>query len=332
MKTANFAGRRDFVRMTALSTLGVLGHSIAGAEDVYPNKPIKLLNPSPPGSSFDTIFRSANIEAEKKLGQPVVMDFRSGAGGTPAFLATKNASPDGYNLVVLGLSTIRQPIQQDVGYDAVKDFTWIISMSEINFGIVVPASSPFKTWKDFLGWAKTHSDRVSFGCPSGLGNSAHLFGSEISARENAKWVPVPYRGSNDTMVALLSGQITFSIDTLISAAPQVRDGKARILAIASSQRSPLWLDIPTTRELGYDLVIESLVGIGGPAGMSARVVQTLHDAYKFALDQPSFLRVLEQGSLRPRYMGPKEFQQYAERAAVEQKQLMTKYGFAKKES
>ncbi|WP_077002809.1 tripartite tricarboxylate transporter substrate binding protein [Variovorax sp. KK3] len=320
-------------RRTLLASAAGSALALAGLEShaqAYPTKPIKLLNSSPPGSSFDTIARAACIEAEKKLGQAIVTDYRSGAGGTPAFVAAKNAPPDGYTLVVLSLSTIRQPIQQDVGYDGVKDFSWIASLAEINFGIVVPADSPFKTWKDLLAWSKANPDKVSYGCPSGLGNSAHLFGAEIAARENLNWLPVPYRASNDCMVALLGGQLTFAIDTLISIAPQERNGKVRLLALATSQRSKNWPDVPTTKELGYDVTIESPVGIGGPAGMPAPMVAQLQDAFKFASEQPSFLNVLEQGALRPWYMPAARFRDFAERAEREQKALMSKYGFAKK--
>jgi tripartite-type tricarboxylate transporter receptor subunit TctC len=323
-------------RRTILATAAAGGLALTGlgarAQAAYPSKPVKLLNSSPPGSAFDTIGRAACIEAEKKLGQPIVTEYRSGAGGTPAFVAAKNAVPDGYTLVVLSLSTIRQPIQQDVGYEGVKDFTWIASLAEINFGVVVPAESPFRTWKDVVAFGKANPQKVTYGCPSGLGNSAHLFGSEMAAREKADWLPVPFRASNDCMTALLSGQLTFSIDTLISAAPQQKAGKVRILALATTQRSQLWPDVPTTKELGYDLVIESPVGVGGPAGMNPQVVQTLQEAFRFASEQPAFTQMLERGALRPWYMSAPDFTRFAERAEREQRVLLAKYGFAKKAS
>lgn len=320
-------------RRTLLASAAAGGFSLPGfalAQAGYPTKPIKLFNSSPPGSTFDTIGRAACIEAEKRLGQPIVTEYRSGAGGTPAFVAAKNAAPDGYTLVVLSLSTIRQPIQQDVGYEGVKDFTWIASLAEINFGVIVPADSPFKTWKDLLAFAKAEPKKVSFGCPSGLGNSAHICGAEISAREGVEWLPVPFRASNDCMSALLGGQLTFAIDTLISAAPQVKAGKVRSLALATTQRSKLWPDVPTLKELGYDVLIESPVGIGGPARMNPQVVQRLQDAFRFASEQASFTHLLEQGALRSWYMPSAEFTRFAERAEREQRSLMTKYGFAKK--
>jgi tripartite-type tricarboxylate transporter receptor subunit TctC len=320
--------RRTLIASAALGGLSLA--ALSARAQSYPTKPVKLLNSSPPGSTFDTIGRAACVEAEKRLGQTVITDYRSGAGGTPAFVAAKNAPPDGYTLVVLSLSTIRQPIQQDVGYEGVKDFTWIASLAEINFGIVVPADSPFKTWKDLLAFAKADPKKVAYGCPSGLGNTAHLVGSEIAAREGVEWLPVPFRASNDCMTALLGGQLTFAIDTLISAAPQVKAGKVRALAVATAQRAKLWPDVPTTKELGYDLVVESPVGIGGPARMPAQIVQTLQDAFRFATEQASFVQLLENGALRPWYMPADEFQKFAERAEREQRVLLSKYGFAKK--
>jgi len=322
--------RRTILASAAASGLSFIAFS-ANAQSAYPSKPVKLLNSSPPGSAFDTIGRAACIEAEKKLGQPIVTDYRSGAGGTPAFVAAKNAAPDGYTLVVLSLSTIRQPIQQDVGYEGVKDFTWIASLAEINFGVVVPAESPFQTWKDLLSFAKANPQKVSYGCPSGLGNSAHLFGSEIAAREKSEWLPVPFRASNDCMTSLLAGQLTFAIDTLISAAPQEKAGKVRILALATAQRSVLWPEVPTTKELGYDLVIESPVGIGGPANMGPQIVQKLQEAFRFASEQPSFIQTLERGALRPWYMSTPDFTRFAERAEREQRALLGRYGYAKKQ-
>ena len=325
MKVHDIRRRRLLVATGASALMGAAPS--AWPQGRYPTRPIKILNSSPAGSTFDAIIRGASIEAEKKLGQPLIMDYRP---GVPAFIGAKNAQPDGYTLVVLSLSTIRQPIQQDVGYDAIKDFTWITSLAEINFCVLVSADSPIKSWNDLLAWSKANPTKVSFGCPSGLGNSAHIFGAEIAAREKADWIAVPYKASNDCMTALLGNQITFSIDTTLSAAPQVKAGKARVLALATSERSKLYPGVPTTRELGYDVLIESPIGIGAPAGTPPEIVATLNEAFKFAGEQPSFTGMLDQGSLRAWYMSPVDFTRFAQRADAEQRKLMGKYGFAKK--
>lgn len=320
--------RRNFLATGgAAAVLAAAPHTVALSREAYPSRPVRMLNSSPAGSTFDAIIRGACTEVEKQFEQPFVMDYRP---GVPAFIGAKHAAPDGYTLAVLSLNTIRQPIQQDVGYDAIKDFTWIASLAEINFGVLVPADSSIRSWTDLLAWAKANPRTVSYGCPAGLGNSAHIFGSEIAAREKADWIAVPYKASNDCMIALLSGQITFSIDTTLSAAPQVRAGKVRMLAVATAERLKSFPNVATMRELGYDALIESPLGIGGPAGMSSALVKTLQDAFRSSLEQPALKAILEQGALRPWYMGAADFTKFAQRADAEQRALMGKYGFARK--
>jgi tripartite-type tricarboxylate transporter receptor subunit TctC len=327
--------RRPPNRRTALQAIVAAGASALGAaawsgtDDKFPSRPIRLLVGSPAGATFDLLARAASAEAARQLGQPIIIENKSGAGGTPSFLAAKAAAPDGYTLVVVSLSTLRQPLLEDVGYDPIKDFTWIASLAEIGFALLVPADSPFKTWADLLAFGRAHPEKVSYGAPSGLGNSAHVFTEEVAARDHLKWTPVPFRGSSDCMQALLGGQLTFSVDTLISAAPLEQGGKIRILAMATDKRQAKWPSIPTMRELGYTVSIDSPMGIGGPARMEPAVVKTLQDAYKFAVGQPSYIELLDRSSQRPRYMGSDEFTRFAVNAEQEQRALLTKYGLIK---
>jgi tripartite-type tricarboxylate transporter receptor subunit TctC len=321
--------RRGFGQLTAALLAASSTGSIA-QESAYPTKPIKLLIPSPAGSMYDSVGRVCAVEVEKKLGQPVILDFKSGAGGTPAFVQTKNSAPDGYTLVISGLSTIRQPILDNVGYEGVKDFTWIAGLAGINFAVMVPTDSPFKTWADLLAFGKAHPDKISYGAPSGLGNSAHMFTAEIASREKVDWTPVPYRASNDCIVALLSNQITFSTDTIIGALGYIQAGKVRLLAMATDARVSNWPNIPTMRDLGYPISINSQFGISGPAKMQPGVVRKIQDAFLFATEQPSFISLMERAGQKPQYLNTADFTQFAIKAQVEQRALLTKYGFAKK--
>ncbi len=329
MPTPDSSRRRLLQGLAAACVLPAWSARAAGDAASFPTRPIRLLVGSPAGATFDLLARAASNEAAKQLGQPIVIENKSGAGGTPSFLAAKAAAPDGYTLVVLSLSTLRQPLLEDVGYDPIKDFTWIASLAEIGFAVLVPADSPFKTWADLLAFGRAHPEQVSYGAPSGLGNSAHVFTEEVAARDKLKWTPVPFRGSSDTMSALLGGQLTFSVDTLISAAPMEQGGKIRILAMATDQRQAKWPAVPTMRELGYTVSIDSPMGIGGPARMDAAVVQKLQDAFKFAVGQPSYIALLDRSAQRPRYMDHAEFTRFAVQAEAEQRTLLAKYGMLK---
>jgi tripartite-type tricarboxylate transporter receptor subunit TctC len=132
------------------------------------------------------------------------------------------------------------------------------------------------------------------------------------------------------MAALLGGQLTFSVDTLFTASPFAHGGKVRILAMATEERQKSWPDIPTMRELGYGVSIDSSIGLGGPQGMKPEVVRQLQDAFKFAMQQPSVVTMLDQADQQPRYAGSAEFTKFAEHAVVYQRQLLGKYGFAAK--
>lgn len=325
--------------LTAVSRRGALRLSLASAAMLalpvrarlaaYPERPIRLLVGGPAGGSEDAVARAIGSNCEPILGQPFIIESRSGAGGTPAYLALKRARPDGYTLGLLSLSTVRQPIMQDVGFDAVKDFTYVSCMTDVIFCVVVAASSPFKSFNDLIDFAKHKPKEVSFGAPAGTGNSAHLFGAEMAAREGVTWTVVPYRGSSDTMVALLGGQLTFSIDTLLSAAPMHNTRKARILAFATDVAPAGWDGVPTMKDLGYNLSIDTFYGIGAPADLDSRVLSRLDGALKATCASPGFNELLARNSQRPRYMNHSSFTAFVTNAEARQRDMLTRYGLAR---
>lgn len=320
--------RRRLMQISAGAASLLAAPAFAQAGD-FPNRPIRLLVGGPPGGTEDAIARAVGTHCERIVGQPFVIESRSGAGGTPAYLALKRSAPDGYTLALLSLSTLRQPIMQDVGYDGVKDFTYISCMTDVIFCVVVPASSPFKTFKDLIAHAKQKPQEVSFGAPAGTGNSAHLFGEEMAAREGVKWTVVPYRGSSDTMTALLGGQLTFSVDTLVSAAPMHSAGKVRVLAFATDVAPAGWSDVPTMKDLGYNLTIDTFYGIGGPANLEPRALARLDQALVATADSASFKELLARTSQRPRYMDHKAFTTFVVAAEARQRGVLTRYGLAR---
>jgi len=311
------------------ATLGGASLPSHAASTGFPQRPIRLYVGGPAGGTEDTIARAASQYAQQVLGQPIIVESKSGAGGVPAYMQVKNAAPDGYTLGLVSLSTLRQPLMQAIDYDGIKDFTYISSLAEVSFGVIVPADSPFRTWADLLAFCKANPGRVFYGAPAGVGNSAHIFVEEVAAREGARWTVVPYRGSSDTMTALLGGQLTFSVDTLIAAVPMEQGGKVRILALATDKPYANWPAIPTMRQLGYDVSIAAPLGIGAPAGLPPDIVAKIDAAYKAAARQEGFAALLARSSQRPWYMDHQEFGAFMVRAQQEQRALLGKYGLLK---
>lgn len=322
--------RRAALQAAAAGAAGVFAPRMFAQQPRFPQRPIRLIIGFPPGGITDIVMRSAAVEAEKKLGQPVVVENRPGAAGVPAYLAMKSAAPDGYTIGGVNAALWRQPIFEDVAYDPLKDFTYIMNMVDNIFAVVVSADSPFKTWADLLAWGRANPQKVSYGAPPGLGQSAHLFMEEVTAREKLAWQAIGFKGSSESVTSLLGGHISFAVDTVISTSAFVRSGKARYLAVASSHRMKSWPEVPTMKDLGYELVIDSPIGLGGPAGMPAEIVRVLHDGFKFALEQPNFVALLDKSDQAPRYMNTVEFNSFVRQSFVEQRALLTKYGMAKK--
>jgi tripartite-type tricarboxylate transporter receptor subunit TctC len=297
----------------------------------YPARPVRLLVGTPAGGVNDQVMRTAAVDAERKLGQPVVVENKSGASGVLSFLAIRSAAPDGYTIGVATPALWRQPILEEVAYDPLKDFTYIINLSESVFGVVVRESSPLKTWADLLAFGRANPDKVSYGAPPGPNQTSHILMEGVARHEHLNWTPVGYRGSSESITALLGGHITFSVEPLVSVGEMVRAGKARYLAIAGAERLKNWPNVPTLKELGYPVfTVDTPAGLVGPANMAPDTVKILHDAFKFALDQPGVAGLLDRSDQAVRYMGTTEFKNYVARAAQEQRELLRKYGMAKK--
>lgn len=326
----NMISRRKVVSAAAgFAAIGVF--PAATRAQAYPTRPVKLIVGTPAGGVNDQVMRMAAIDAEKKLGQPIVIENKAGASGVLSFLAIKAAAADGYTIGVATPALWRQPILEDVAYDPLKDFTYIINLSESVFAVIVREDSLFKTWADLIAYGRANPDKVSYGAPPGPNQTSHILMEGVARHERMNWTPVGYRGSSESITALLGGHISFSVEPIVSVGEMVRSGKARYLAIAGAERLRNWPNVPTLKELGYPIyTVDTPAGLIGPANMPADAVKVLHDVFKFALDQPAVSSLLERSDQTPRYMGTTEFRNYVARAYQEQRELLVKYGMAKK--
>ena len=335
MKPLNFSqktrsSRRLFLKSTVSFATSVCAGSAWAADDKFPSKAIKVLVGFPPGGAIDLIMRGVALEASKKLGQPLMIENRSGASGALAYTALKNSVPDGYTIAPVTITAFRAPVLEDVSFDPLQDFQYLAGITDIPFGVVVKDDSPFKTWKDLLAWGRANPTQMMYGAAAGLGNTSHLFVEEVASKENLKWTPIPFRGTTDCIQALLGGQIVFTVDTIAGTAALVKGGKLRILAVATDSRLPSWPQIPTMRELGSSISVNNLWGMAGPKGLDPQVASTLEAAFKFAMEQPSVISLLQGVEQKPLYIDAKSFRAFAEKSVKEQKEVLTKYGFAKK--
>ena len=316
--------RRHLIQLAA-ATLAV--SSAAAWAQTFPVRPIKLVIAFPAGGPTDITMRQLAENASKILGQPVIIDNKPGAGGTLPAQALQTAQPDGYTLAQMPLGVFRLPYTTKISWDPVKDINYVINVTGYAFGIVVPADSPFKTWADFVAYAKANPGKLTYGS-TGTFTSPHLTTELIAQKAGIQLQHVPYKGSADLMLATVSGQLMAAADST-GFAPQVEAGKLRVLNTWGDKRLAKFPDAPTLKELGYDTVQNSPFGIGAPKGTPPEVVQKVHDAFKKAMEEPSYVAALGRYDMLPNYMSSADYTKFAQDTFGREKALIEKLGLAK---
>ncbi|MBL6455985.1 tripartite tricarboxylate transporter substrate binding protein [Belnapia sp. T6] len=316
--------RIDRTRLGRRAALALGGAALAApalGQGRYPDRPIRLVIPWPPGGSADAQLRSLAELAGRALGQSVVVENRPGASGTMgAMHLTTQARPDGYTISQMHLSIVRRPfITRTPPWDPVNDFTHIIGLCGWMFGIAVKADGPIKTWADYLAYARANPGRLTY-TTSGIATTNHLTMEELAAREGVELVHVPYRASNEAAVAVASGEV-MSVADSSAWAPLVDGGQLRLICVWTAERSPRFPDAPTLKELGYDMVVTSPYGLAGPKGMDPGVVRVLHDACKAALFDPANVAVRAQFDMPLEYYDTEDYRSFITRRAQYEKAM-----------
>ena len=316
--------RRHLVQLAAAS---LAAPALTARAQAFPTKPIKLIIAFPAGGPTDITMRSLADNASKILGQPVIVENKPGAGGTLPAQALQTAAPDGYTLAQIPLGVFRLPYTTKINWDPVKDITYVLNVTGYAFGLVVPADSPLKTWTHFVAWAKANPGKLTYGS-TGTMTSPHLTMELIAQKLNLELLHVPYKGSADLMQSILGGNIMAAADST-GFAPQVEAGKLRVLNTWGAERLAKFPDAPTLKELGLDLVQNSPFGIGAPKGTPPAVLKRLHDAFKPAMAQESYVTALKRYDMVPMYMSSAQYQKFAQETFVKEKALVEKLGLAK---
>jgi tripartite-type tricarboxylate transporter receptor subunit TctC len=254
----------------------------------YPSKPIKLIVPFPPAGSTDLSGRAIAGKLQERLGQPVVIENKPGAGGNIGSELVAKAPADGYTLLVgtIGTHAINMSLYSKMPYDNIRDFTPIVLLSSTPNVLAVYPGFPAHSVADVIRIAKADPGKVTYGS-SGNGTSIHLSGVLFSTMADVKMTHVPYKGSAGLQPDLMSGQINIAFDNLTSTIAQIKAGKLRALGVTGSARSPMLPDVPTIAEAalpGYE--VTSWNAIYAPAGTPKEIVDKLNREINAILHSP----------------------------------------------
>ena len=295
----------------------------------FPNKPVTLIVPWPAGGSTDRHLRGLAEIAAKHLGQPVIVQNQPGGGGTtgPANMAL-NAKPDGYTIAQYPMGMLRIPHMQKTQWNPLSDFSFILGVSGYTFGFVVKTDSPYKSFNEYIDAARKAPGQIDYGS-TGQGTSPHLLLEELGGNSKVQFNHVPFKGNADLMQALLGGHVKAASDA--SGWDKFVDGgQMRLLVTFGDKRTKRWPQVPTAKELGYNVVGNSPYGLVGPKGMDPAVMKVLHDAFKRAMDDPKHMELLDQLNQDVWYRTGDEYAAWARETFVKDKLLIERLGLAAK--
>jgi tripartite-type tricarboxylate transporter receptor subunit TctC len=274
----------------------------------YPQRPIRLVVPFPPGGGTDIVARAVAAKLGETLHTSVVVDNRAGAGGTIGTDIVARAAPDGYTLaLVSGSHVINPSIYPKLTYDTIRDFAPVTLLVSAPAVLVVNKSLPVNSVQDLIKLAKSKPGKLFF-ASAGVGTPPHLAGELFKTMAGVDIVHVPYKGNAQVLTDTISGQVSFTFPTLPSAMPYIKNGTLRALGVTGAHRSPSAPDIPTIAESGvpgYEAT--SWYGIVAPAGTPPQIVDKLHEALANSVKQPEMQKLLFDLGLEPVGSSPAEF-------------------------
>jgi tripartite-type tricarboxylate transporter receptor subunit TctC len=277
----------------------------------FPAKPITLVVGFAPGGATDIQARALAQLASKELGQPIVVENRPGVSGTLGpVTAFQQAAPDGYTLGVLPGTLFRVPHMMKVSYDPRKDFSYIVNVTSYVYSLSVAQDSRFRSLDDLVAHAKAHPGKLSF-ATTGVGGSGHISVMRLAKAAGIEVTAIPYKGAAEAFTAVLGGHVDFTAEGGFGALAD--GGKIRSLGIFSDTRLKSRPMIPTVREQGLDVVARMTWGIGGPKGMDPKVVAALGSAFRKAMNDPSFVQVLEREDQPLAHMNSADYTAFAAR-------------------
>jgi tripartite-type tricarboxylate transporter receptor subunit TctC len=277
------------------------------AHAAYPDRPITIVVPFPPGGSTDVVTRIVATKVQSLLGQPIVVENRGGAGSLIGTSYVAKAAPDGYTLLVGQTAfAVNASLRKTLPYDTIKDFTPIALMADHAGVFLAQAQKPYDTFPEFVKYAKANPGKVVYSS-AGIGSWPHLSMAMFAKEAGLSMLHVPYQGTGPAKADLIAGRVDVKIEAYATSRGMVQDGSLKVLAVTSEARAPELPNIPTLAELGYPGYESSYwIGILGPAGMPADVTAKLEKVFVEALGDPAVAKKLSEQSIRPRGLPAKD--------------------------
>jgi tripartite-type tricarboxylate transporter receptor subunit TctC len=294
--------------LLAITLIAACAHSMAA----YPEKPIKIIMGFPAGGPLDQHARLLVDKLQAILGQPVLVDYKPGAGGSVGAESVAKSPADGYTLMLAntGVMVINGSLYSKLPYNTLRDFVPIARTAQQPLAFLVNPAVPAKTLKEFMDYTRKNPGKINYGS-AGNGGISHIVPEMFKTATGLFMVHIPYRGSAPAFTDLMAGQVHFMAESIPQAANYHKQGKVRALAVTSKERNPALPDIPTAIESGikgFDVV--GFYGFLAPAATPKDVVAKLSDAFKQVLNNPEIKsRMVSQGA-DPAFMGSEEFTQF----------------------
>ena len=299
------------MRRSLIVGAALIAASLAAQADTYPSKPIRAIIPFGAGSATDVIPRIVFDELSARLGQPIIVENRGGAGGTIGAAAVAKADPDGYTLLVNSSAhTITPAIYPNLAYDAAVDFASVGAIGSVPNVLIIAPAKGIRTLKEFVDTAKAKPGTFNF-ASVGVGSAVHLSAERFRIAAGYEAVHIPFKGGAEALTEVIAGRVEYYFCPIATALPHIRDGRLLGLAVSSPKRASALPDVPTTLESGFsDSDYTFWIGAFAPAKTPKEIVEKLNREMAAAVASPAVREKLLTLGVEAMPMSPAEFDAY----------------------
>jgi tripartite-type tricarboxylate transporter receptor subunit TctC len=308
---------------------GVL--AVPASAQEWPARPVRIVNTFAPGGAADILARVVADHLSHAFKQQFFVETRAGAGGAIGVQTVANADPDGYNFVIttLSLAVLAPLINPKIGYDPLKDLTYVAYIAGSPILFITRSKSGVRTLADFVGKARASAKPLTYGS-SGLSSAGQMVAQSFAIKTNLEFEIVPYKGASQSIVDVVANHIDFATPTVTSASGQLRGGTVTGLAVSADERLRDYPDVPTFRELGYDIVT-NWFALAGPAGLPADIVAKVNREINVAMSKPDSQQRMREDGMLVSPMEAAALRKFVEEEGVRWKPVIERAGLLEKQ-